>query len=198
MDIFDKIEKLLNERSLSMKDLAVGIGVSTGNVSDWKSRKAKPSTKALAKIADFFGLPIDELIRGNDDLIGLYVSGIRQWANSDFFNEEERQKIEEHFQELLIRYKHYINCVCDLRTGVTEAPDVTSIEQRTLHERESLLTWIGLLPEYFFNVKKPTAHDGRPATKRETLMAEARMELSEMPDNDLERNLGVLRALKKK
>jgi len=198
LDVFNKIEQMLQERGLTMKDLAIGIGVSSGNVSDWKSRKSKPSSKALTRIAEFFGVPLDELVRGNDDLIGLYVTGIRSWASNSFFSESESQRIEEHFQEFLIRYKNYVNCVCDLRTGVTGDVDVSEVSQKSVHEKEALISWLGLLPEYFFNKKKPTTHEGRSATRREALMAETRMELSEIPDSELERTLEVLRALKRK
>jgi len=52
--------------------------------------------------------------------------------------------------------------------------------------------------EHLTETEKPTDSERRPATRRETLMQEARRELSELPDSELERALSVLRALKQK
>ena len=52
--------------------------------------------------------------------------------------------------------------------------------------------------DYLLGDDKPATHDGRPASQREALIREARKELAELPDSELERALGVLRALKKK
>ncbi|MCL2696464.1 MAG: helix-turn-helix transcriptional regulator [Oscillospiraceae bacterium] len=61
MYIVDKIFNLLKEKQLTQKNMAETIGVSTGNISDWKSGKAKPSITVIPKIADFFNVSIDYL-----------------------------------------------------------------------------------------------------------------------------------------
>ena len=52
--------------------------------------------------------------------------------------------------------------------------------------------------DYLLGKDKSAAHDGQPISQREALMIKVRKELTELPDSELERALGVLRALKKK
>ncbi len=59
MDIIDRIDQLLIERGMTAKSFAAGIGVSTGNVSDWRKRRAKPNSETLSRISEFFGVSAD-------------------------------------------------------------------------------------------------------------------------------------------
>lgn len=56
----DKIFELLRNRKLEQKDLAKAIGASTGNITDWKKGRTKPSDKVMQKIADYFHLPLSD------------------------------------------------------------------------------------------------------------------------------------------
>lgn len=49
----DRIFQHLKERKITQAALARAIGVSPGNVTDWKSGKSKPSLIAAQKTADF-------------------------------------------------------------------------------------------------------------------------------------------------
>ena len=49
-------------KNISNKQLADAIGVSPGNVSDWKSGRSKPSAEVLARIAKFLGVSTDYLL----------------------------------------------------------------------------------------------------------------------------------------
>ena len=51
--------------------------------------------------------------------------------------------------------------------------------------------------EYLYG-EEPATQSEQPVSRRESLMIEARRELADLPDDELERALGVLRALKKK
>lgn len=66
MDIYDRIEYLLQKRGISSYVLSKETGVSTGLLSQWKSRKQKPSAKKLSVIANYFGVSIDYLMNGNE------------------------------------------------------------------------------------------------------------------------------------
>lgn len=57
--MWDKIAELLEKNNMNRNQLAKVIGVSYGNIQDWKSGKCNPSYKALMKIADFFGVPMN-------------------------------------------------------------------------------------------------------------------------------------------
>ena len=45
--------ELLKSRGITQKQLSDNTGISTGNISDWKSGKAAPNPAALAKIAKY-------------------------------------------------------------------------------------------------------------------------------------------------
>lgn len=57
------LEELLKEHGSKYK-LSKATGISTGNISDWfnPNKKALPTTKALLKLADYFGCSIDYLL----------------------------------------------------------------------------------------------------------------------------------------
>ena len=52
---------LLEPRGTSSK-LAAATGISTGNISDWKAGKSKPTAEALVLVADYFGCSVDYLL----------------------------------------------------------------------------------------------------------------------------------------
>lgn len=53
---------LMSEQKITQKQLSDNIGVSEGNISDWKSGRAVPGTEALMKISQFFDCSIDYLL----------------------------------------------------------------------------------------------------------------------------------------
>ena len=46
-----RIFKLIKENKLTAKSFAKQVGVSQGNITDWKTGRAKPSVNALRKIS---------------------------------------------------------------------------------------------------------------------------------------------------
>jgi transcriptional regulator with XRE-family HTH domain len=58
----DKIFVLLEKRGITNKEFAETLGVSTGNVSDWKAGRTKPSLEVLIKISVYLETSIDFLI----------------------------------------------------------------------------------------------------------------------------------------
>lgn len=86
MDTIDRIFEKLKEKGITAKTLAEEIGVSTGNISDWKSRRSKPSLDVITRISDVLCVSIDYLVNGeeygiqlDDEQIGL----LEQWAQLD-------------------------------------------------------------------------------------------------------------------
>lgn len=63
--------KLLEERGKS-KYLSEKTGISTGNISDWKSGRSVPSADALVKISKTFNCSVDYLL-GLTDVENIYV-----------------------------------------------------------------------------------------------------------------------------
>jgi transcriptional regulator with XRE-family HTH domain len=58
----DLIFRLMREQGKSQKDLADAIGISQGNVTDWKKQRAKPSAKVPPKIAAYLGVTTGQLL----------------------------------------------------------------------------------------------------------------------------------------
>lgn len=57
-----KIFDLLKESHTNQSEFAKAIGVSTGNVTDWKNGRSAPKADTLIKIADYFNVSVDYLL----------------------------------------------------------------------------------------------------------------------------------------
>ena len=56
-----RIFMLIKENRLTAKEFANRVGVSQGNVTDWKTGRAKPSIESLQKIAKYTGVQLEWL-----------------------------------------------------------------------------------------------------------------------------------------
>jgi len=77
-----KLFELMDINGVSAYRLAKDIGVSTGNVADWKSGRATPKFEALLKIADYFGVTTDYLLgRQQTEIQALFDMGNESQQN---------------------------------------------------------------------------------------------------------------------
>lgn len=91
MRIIDRIDKLINERGITSKQLAQEIGVSQGNISDWRKDRSKPSSEVLKRIAEYFNVSIDFLYGYSENqtqktesrLTSKEIDLLREMRNSD-------------------------------------------------------------------------------------------------------------------
>lgn len=60
----DNIFKLMVSRGISAKELSEKTGISTGNISDWKSGRSAPKADALIKIAHTLNVSVDYVTHG--------------------------------------------------------------------------------------------------------------------------------------
>lgn len=58
----DNIFKLLDEKGITAYELSKKTGISTGNISNWKTQKLMPNAQKLEVLADFFNCSIDYLL----------------------------------------------------------------------------------------------------------------------------------------
>lgn len=63
MTLAEKIAALRGERKLSQGDLAEKLDVSRQSVSKWETGQAVPELDKIIKLADLFGVTVDELVR---------------------------------------------------------------------------------------------------------------------------------------
>lgn len=48
------------------KKISDATGISTGNISDWRSGRSKPTAEALVLLADYFDVSVDYLLGRTD------------------------------------------------------------------------------------------------------------------------------------
>lgn len=63
MTLAEKILHLRNQQGLSQLELAERLGVSRQSVSKWETGQSVPDLDKLIKLADLFGITVDELVR---------------------------------------------------------------------------------------------------------------------------------------
>ncbi len=66
MALPEKLYELRKEKGISQEQLAEEIGVSRQAISKWESAKAMPESDKLILLSEYFGVSIDELLRGSD------------------------------------------------------------------------------------------------------------------------------------
>lgn len=66
MSKIPRLFELMTENGLKAKDLAEMIGVSSGNISDWKKGKSMPNAMVCASIASHFDVSVDYLLGLSD------------------------------------------------------------------------------------------------------------------------------------
>lgn len=65
MNLGENIYRLRTEKNLSQGDLADALEVSRQSVSKWENNSAVPELEKLIKMAQIFGITIDELVTGS-------------------------------------------------------------------------------------------------------------------------------------
>lgn len=56
----------MSERNITSYQVSKDTGVSQTTLSYWKSGRSKPKIDKMVKIAAYFNVPLEELIRGDD------------------------------------------------------------------------------------------------------------------------------------
>ena len=61
--IFENIARRCTEKGITISQLEKSCKIGNGTIGGWKSGDYLPSYKSLKKIADYFGITVDELTR---------------------------------------------------------------------------------------------------------------------------------------
>ncbi len=72
--IASRLDQWLKDRGITSHQINKETGISKGNVSGWVNGKFEPSSKALLKLQDKYGLPINYIVSG--DLSSLEESNL--------------------------------------------------------------------------------------------------------------------------
>lgn len=60
--MYKRFEELLKERGVTVMDVARATGINQSTLATWKMRDTNLSIKNAIKIADYFGITIDDLV----------------------------------------------------------------------------------------------------------------------------------------
>ena len=64
--MYAKYAELRDAKGANDAQVADATGIARSTFTDWKSGRSTPKVEKLMKIADFFGITLDELVRGNE------------------------------------------------------------------------------------------------------------------------------------
>ena len=80
MEFNQKLQELRKQKGITQEQLASALFVSRTAISKWESGRGYPNIDSLRQIAGFFGVTIDELLRG-EELLSIAEQESRQNAN---------------------------------------------------------------------------------------------------------------------
>jgi transcriptional regulator with XRE-family HTH domain len=60
----DNLKNLRKSKKLSQQQIAGGTGIARSMISDYENGKKEPTLSAVVKLAEFFGLTLDEMVYG--------------------------------------------------------------------------------------------------------------------------------------
>ena len=68
--IYDNVKRLCEKNKTSIWALEKACGIGNGTIGKWAGREADPSISVLQKIANQFGVTVDDLLRQDDEKEG--------------------------------------------------------------------------------------------------------------------------------
>lgn len=66
MNFYDRLSILMGQKDISARQITIDCKLNHSAITDWKSGKAKPSSEALSKLADYFDVSVDYLLGRTD------------------------------------------------------------------------------------------------------------------------------------
>ncbi len=64
--LLDRVKELMDQSGIKAKQLTTELGISNSSFTDWGKGKGSPSLDTVTKIADYFNVSIDYLVRGGE------------------------------------------------------------------------------------------------------------------------------------
>jgi len=81
--MIERILELMRKHGVRAKELTEKAGLNHSAVTDWKKGKSKPSTEAIVKLAEYFGVTTDYLLLGKEPQERLESEKVNIRMNSD-------------------------------------------------------------------------------------------------------------------
>ncbi|MCM1335738.1 MAG: helix-turn-helix domain-containing protein [Bacteroides sp.] len=89
----EKLKELRKEKGISLKELGAEMGVAESTMSLYENGKRQPDYETLLKLAEYFGVTVDYLLRGNDNFERLPEELIILNRNAKKMSPEKRKKL---------------------------------------------------------------------------------------------------------
>lgn len=109
MNISEKIRKLRQDKGWSQTQLAKKLNIPSQNVSRYERGVFAPSTEAMAKFAEVFGVSVDYLLSEELEDAGAYKIKDKQlqryFEEADKLDEEDKNTIKSLIDAVLVRSK---------------------------------------------------------------------------------------------
>lgn len=144
MSKIDNLFNLLEERGISRKELAEAVGVSQGNVGDWKTGRAKPSFDVLIRISEFLDVSTDYLLGTSSNPL-LTFKQIKTLTGSNYarfiYSRTESSKTLK-FEQYCGLCK-FLNCTWQYLLG-TKKEYVRGVDDETMEKAAHLDDWEAL------------------------------------------------------
>jgi len=105
--MIDIILELMQKKGITASELTKEIGLNHSAVSDWKKGKAKPNTDAVIKLATYFGVSTDYILKGEELHIPDSLRKVLTAANDgdDDITQSELDELGELWQQIKSKRK---------------------------------------------------------------------------------------------
>lgn len=100
MAFYDNYIRLCAEKGISPSAAAIEIGIKKSNVTYWKNNRNNPSDVTIAKVADYFGVSVQEL-KGDQKEKSPAPEGVEQIPGYEDLSEENKAKARDFIAFLL-------------------------------------------------------------------------------------------------
>lgn len=64
--IYENVKRLCTERNITIMELEKACCIANGTVGKWSLRNSSPRVETLLRVASYFGVSVDELVRKED------------------------------------------------------------------------------------------------------------------------------------
>lgn len=89
----EKLKELRKEKGISLKELGSIIGVAESTMSLYENGKRQPDYETLLKLAEYFGVTVDYLLRGENESERLPEELVILNRNAKKMSPENRKKL---------------------------------------------------------------------------------------------------------
>ena len=89
----EKLRELRKEKGISLKELGIAMGVAESTMSLYENGKRQPDYETLLKLAEYFHVTVDYLLRGNDNSERLPEELVILNRKARNMSPEKRQKL---------------------------------------------------------------------------------------------------------